>query len=63
MFNKWNLNAAEYLKYFLISNNNNMVFETKEPGHNNITIGYEEYINKVAISLEKVRKVDVATKQ
>ena len=45
VFNNWSMDAFNYLKYFLISENNVNVFETKAAGHNNITIGHEEYTN------------------
>ena len=52
-YNSWKLDAKEYLRDFLTSNNIIMVWETKDAGHNNITIGYEEYLNRVGISLQK----------
>ena len=59
MYNNWFLDAKEYLADFLTSGNLIMVWETKDAGHNNITIGYEEYINRVGISLEKQRRIGV----
>ena len=53
MFNNWKLSAEEYLRDYFNSNQNTLIFETDNDnaGNNNITIGYEEYINKVEISL------------
>ena len=50
-FLNWSLDAYNYLNNFLISDNNVNVFETKNAGHNNITIGYEEYINPITVTL------------
>ena len=46
----------------MISDLNMDVFKTKNVGYNNITIGYEEYTNKVQVTLEKTRQVDYEVK-
>ena len=62
VFKGWDFGELNYLKYFLISDNNVNVFKTKNAGHNNITIGREEYINKVSVTLEKISKMGVSIK-
>ena len=42
MYNNWTLPPKPYLE-FLVEANNIMLFETSNPGHDNLTIGYEEY--------------------
>ena len=42
MYDNWILPPLKYLA-FLADNNNVMIFETTNPGHDNLTIGYEEY--------------------
>lgn len=52
MFNGWDLNPQEYLK-FLVHDNNVIIFESKNAGHENMTIGYMYYSSVATVSLEK----------
>ena len=47
------------MKYFLITDNNVIVFQTKNEGYNIITIGYEEYVSAISVTLDKVQEVGV----
>ena len=38
-----------------------MMFETKNPGHENLTIGYKEYQKVVKINLEKIKHIGMST--
>ena len=60
VYNNWNLTDTEYLK-FLVSDNNVIVFSTSNAGYNNMTIGYEEYVNSVRVNLAKIKKIGVSS--
>ena len=53
LYNNWDLNPQEYLK-FLVHENNVVIAEAKNAGHDNLTIGYERYKHVVTLNLEKI---------
>ena len=38
-----------------------MIWETSNPGHDNLTVGYEKYTHVVTLGLEKIKKIGQST--